>query len=91
MMFPVGDTLTSCTCPLCPTNLNGLMVGLKFQTITVPSADPDTTCFKFGLNATLHTASLWPLKDLLSDGSPAGCAISACYFDIFNILNFELF
>ena len=48
------------------------MVGLKFQTITVPSADPDTTYFKLGLKATLRAASLWPLKLRFSAGSPAG-------------------
>ena len=70
--FPVGATFTSYTLPLCPTNLYGLIVGLKFQHITVPSADPDTTYFRFGLKATLHTESLWPLKLLLSAGSPEG-------------------
>jgi hypothetical protein len=72
MMLPYGATLTSWTGPLCPTNLNGLIVDLKFHTMTVPSYEPDTTYFKFGLKATLLTASLCPLKDLLSAGSPAG-------------------
>ena len=36
---------TSFTCPLCPTNLKGLIWGLKFHTSTNPSAPPETTCF----------------------------------------------
>jgi len=72
MILPYGETLTSCTAPLCPTNLNGLIVDLKFHTITVPSYEPDITYFKFGLKATLLTYSLCPLKDLFSAGSPAG-------------------
>lgn len=72
IILPYGATLTSWTAPLWPTNLNGLIVDLKFHTITVPSYEPDTTCFKFGLKATLLTCSLCPLKDLLRAGSPAG-------------------
>ena len=72
MTLPYGETLTSWTAPLCPTNLNGRIVDLKFHTITVPSCEPDTTCFKFGLKATLLTCSLCPLKDLFSAGSPDG-------------------
>jgi len=63
------------------------MVGLKFQTITVPSVDPETTCFRLGLNATLHTASLCPLKDLLRAGSPDGYPLPASL--AFDILIFE--
>ena len=38
---------TSLTAPLCPVNLNGLIWGLKFQTYTIPSMPPDTTCFLY--------------------------------------------
>lgn len=46
--------------------------GLKFQTITQLSSEPEISCFKLVLNATHVTASLWPLKDLSSVGS-SGC------------------
>ena len=51
-------------------NLNGLKEGLKFQTMTVPSRLDDITYFRFGLNAMPVIASLCPLNDLLSAGSP---------------------
>jgi len=70
IMLPDGATLTSWTGPLWPTNLKGLIVDLKFQTITVPSLEPETACLRFGLNATLQTPSLCPLNDLLRAGSP---------------------
>lgn len=73
--FPFGFTLTSFTYSLCPTNLYGRIDDLKFQTITVPSADPETTYLRFGLKATFKTASLCPLKDRFKDGSPAACSI----------------
>ncbi len=44
-------------------------MGLKFQTITVESAEPLTTCLRLGLKQQAKTLSLWPLKDLLSEGS----------------------
>lgn len=45
------------------------MFGLKFQTITVESAEPLMTCLRLGLITTVFIVSLWPLKDLLSAGS----------------------
>jgi len=64
-------------------------VGLKFQTITVPSAEPETTCFRFGLNATLQTESLWPLNDLLREGSPDGYPIASTGVLDILIFNFK--
>ena len=44
-------------------------MGLKFQTMTVPSTDPEMTCLRLGLKHEEVTPSLWPLKDLLRAGS----------------------
>lgn len=68
--LPRGLILISYTGPLCPINLKGLNDGLKFQTITVPSNEDDTTYFKLGLKETDEIASLWPLNDLFKAGSP---------------------
>jgi len=54
------------------------MVVLKFQTITVPSTEPETTYFRLGLKTTLHAWSLWPLNERFKAGSPAGPSI---FFD----------
>ena len=47
--------------------------------MTVPSSDDDTTCLRFGLNAIEVIASLWPLNDLLSAGSPTPAKNLGCY------------
>ena len=61
-------------------------MGLKFQTITVPSADPETTCLRLGLKATRQIESLCPLNDLLRAGSPAGSLPCYYTFELFCIL-----
>ena len=70
MVFPLGVTHTLLTAPLCPTKRKGLIMGLKFQTMTVPSSEPEITWRKFGLKQEEVTPSLWPLKERLS----AGCS-----------------
>jgi hypothetical protein len=69
IVLPDGVNATEYTGPLCPTNLKGLTFYLKFQTITVPSKEPLTTCLRFGLNIVDKTPSLCPLKDLFNAGS----------------------
>ncbi len=62
---------------MCPVNLNALMVGLKFQTMTVWSSPPEAICFIVGLKATALTPFMWPLKVLSSVGSASTLII--CY------------
>ena len=45
MIVPKGLIATSLIAPLCPTNLNGRICGLKFQTKTFPSSLPVIACF----------------------------------------------
>jgi hypothetical protein len=54
---------------LWPANLKARSWGLKFQTITTPSNEDETTCFMLGLKTTDVTASLWPRKDRSREGS----------------------
>jgi hypothetical protein len=54
---------------VCPAKRNARSCGLKFQTITLPSSDPEISCFRLELNATEVTASLWPRKERSSVGS----------------------
>ena len=56
--FVRGEHATPSTAALCPTNLYGRCWSLKFQTMTVASAPPETTCFMFGLNATALTPAV---------------------------------
>lgn len=58
IVLPEGETATEQTGPLCPTKRNGLTFGLKLQTITVLSAEPLTTCLRFGLKQHESTPSL---------------------------------
>ena len=69
MVFPFGVIHTLWTAPLCPTKRNGLAIGLKFQTITVPSSEPEITYLRLELKQEEVTPSLWPLNERLSDGS----------------------
>lgn len=68
-MLPFGVTHTLCTGPLCPTKRKGRIIGLKFQTITVPSIEPEMTCLRLGLKQVDVTPSLWPLNERLRAGS----------------------
>lgn len=45
IVFPEGSTATSNTANLCPTNLNGLNYGLKFQIVTVQSSEEEIAYF----------------------------------------------
>jgi hypothetical protein len=45
------------------------MLGLKFQTITVESYEPEMHCFRLGLKQVVTMPSLWPLKERLRAGS----------------------
>lgn len=69
IVLPLGVTATELTDPLCPMKRKGLWLALKFQTMTVLSSEPLTTCFKLGLKQTDLTPSLWPLNDRFSEGS----------------------
>lgn len=78
MRDPVEFIAIECTAPLWPTNLNGLIWGLKFHTMIAPSSDELKHCllhtinestYRFGLKATAETKSRCPLKDLFSAGS----------------------
>jgi len=69
IVFPLGVTATLWTGPLCPTNLNGRILGLKFHTMTVLSWEPEMHCFRLGLKHVEITPSLWPLNERLRAGS----------------------
>ncbi len=58
---------------LCPAKRKARICGLKFQTITWPSSEPEMSCFRFVLKATEVTASRWPRKERSRVGS-SGCA-----------------
>lgn len=49
MRVPSGLITKSLTSFLCPINLKGLISGLKFQTMTEPSLEPDATFLRLGL------------------------------------------
>ena len=74
-MLPEGLIATEWMGPLCPTKRNGLTLGLKFHTMTVPSREPETTCLRLGLKQVESTPSLWPLNERLRAGSASapGC------------------
>lgn len=69
IIVPLGLIATSRTAYLCPTNLNGLICGLKFHTDTVQSKDEETAYFILGLKTTPVIAPFCPLKLLFKAGS----------------------
>lgn len=68
--------LCACACirdTLWPVKRKARSCGLKFQTMTQLSSDPEMSCFMLGLKHTDVTASRWPRKDRSNVGS-SGCA-----------------
>mmetsp|Transcript_2158 Transcript_2158/g.5473 ORF Transcript_2158/g.5473 Transcript_2158/m.5473 type:complete len:466 (+) Transcript_2158:156-1553(+) len=64
--FPLCDTASAMTAPVCPLNSPTLEPSLQSHTLSVLSDDPVTSVWWSGQNATALTSPLWPASTKLS-------------------------